>query len=185
MNTQLWQELQLRLGQLIDQHALPWQVAATEERNAPQHISAGTQVSLVGLHCILRPEQALYLRPMMEQQNLGSVWRIYFGLMWSSTPAPAQLTLPAVIALKKTLEHAGFKSNENYLAWQWTALHPRRQDFLLRYAQQPEKTLADTEAIFNTLLITHQAAIEQANAALKTAPSSLAASLNQLRDELI
>jgi methionyl-tRNA synthetase len=60
MNTQFWQALKQRLHALINEHTLPWQVAATEDRNA-----AG---SLVGIYCSLPHEQALYLRPMMEQQ---------------------------------------------------------------------------------------------------------------------
>ena len=177
LNSRFWQALQLRLGDLIDGHALPWQVATTEDRN-----SAG---NLIGLYCILRAEQEIYLHPMMEQQNLGGNWRIYFSLMWSAVPTTNQLALPAVTALKKSLLQAGFKNNEEHFAWQWTMLHPRSKDFLLHYAQQPEKLLDDIEFIFRTLLIEHRELIEQANAALKSAPHSLAVSLNQLRDELI
>jgi hypothetical protein len=83
------------------------------------------------------------------------------------------------------LQSAGFKSNESFLAWQWTAFHPRRKDFLLRYARQPEKLLGDIEAIFKTLLIEHRVSIEQANASLQTAARGLDAALNQLRNELI
>ena len=117
---------------------------------------------------------------MMEQQYLGGEWRIYFGLMWSAAPSPDQLGIAAVNSLKASLQNAGFKNNENFLAWQWTAFHPRRKDFLLRYSQQPEKLLGDIEAIFKTLLIDHRVAIEQANAALKTAPRSLTASLESI-----
>ncbi len=177
MNTRFWRALQQRLDTMTNEHALPWQVIATEDRNAAN--------SLVGLYCTLRSGQELYLRPMMEQQYLGGNWRIYFGLMWSIAPSPDQLALPAITALSVSLQQAGFKNNERYLAWQWTTLHPRRQDFLLRYAQQPEKLLDDIEFIFRTLLIEHRELIEQANAALKCAPHSLAVSLNQLRDELI
>jgi hypothetical protein len=122
---------------------------------------------------------------MLEQQYLGGVWRIYFGLMWSAAPTPDQLGLPAVRRLKASLQNAGFKGNENFLAWQWTAFHPRRKDFLLGYAQHPEKILGGIEAIFRTLLIEHRMEIDQANAALSTVPRGLAVSLNQLRDELI
>ena len=175
MNTRFWQALHQRLNRLIHDHTLPWKIAATEDRNAAD--------SLVGFHFSLRTEQALYLRPMMEQQQLGGNWRIYFGLMWSTSPSPEQLALPAVIALKQSLQQAGFKSNENYLAWQWTTLHPRRQDFLLRYSQQPEQLLADAETIFKTLVIAQQDAIEQANASLKTTPRSLTISLSKLRSK--
>ena len=177
MNTRFWQALQQRLDALINEHALPWQVTATEDRNAAD--------SLVGLYCSLRTGQEMYLRPMMEQQYLGGNWRIYFGLMWSAAPSTDLLALPAVIALKESLQQAGFKNNESHLAWQWTRLHPRRKDFLLRYAQQPETLLDDAQAFLQTLLLEHRDAIAAANAALQTAPRSLAGSLNQLRDELI
>ena len=177
MNTRLWQELRQRLNVLLKAHELAWHVELTEDKNAAD--------SLVGLHCTISAEQPLYLRPMMEQQYLGGVWRIYYGLMWSDSPSPDQLGLPAVSSLKASLQKAGFKSNENFLAWQWTELHPRRKDFLLRYAQRPEKLLDDIESIFRTLLIEHRLSIEQANAALKSTQSRLAVSLNLLRDELI
>jgi hypothetical protein len=177
MNSRLWREMLARLEALIDEQGLAWRVEPTEDKNA-----AG---SLVGLHCTMDTEQSLYLRPMMEQQYLGGMWRIYFGLMWSNPPAPDQLGLPAVSSLKSALKKAGFKSNENFLAWQWTNFHPRRKDFLLRYARQPEKLLDDVELVFGTLLINHHEAIEQANEALKIAPRGLAVSLNKLRDELI
>ncbi|MBI3479771.1 MAG: hypothetical protein HY016_05365 [Nitrosomonadales bacterium] len=177
MNTRFWQELHVRLQALIAAQQLPWHIEMTGDKNAPD--------SLLGLHCSIVPEQALYLRPMLEQQHLGGAWRIYFGLIWSAPPSPAQLTLPDVTRLKAALQNAGFKSNENFLAWQWTAFHPRRKDFLLRHAQQPEKLLDEVAAIFSALLIEHRALIEQANTALQSAPRGLTGSLNQLRDELI
>ena len=177
MNNRLWLDLQLRLQTLIEEHELKWRINPTEDKNAPD--------SLVGLHCTTITEQALYLRPMIEQQYLGGAWRIYFGLMWSATPSPVQLALPAVSTLKLSLQNAGFKNNESFLGWQWTTFHPRRKDFLLRYTQQPEKLLDDVETILKTLLIDNREAIEQANAALKSTPGSLVASLNKLRDELL
>ena len=177
MNNRLWQDLLGRAKALAVLHGLGWQMETTEDKNAPD--------SLVGLHCVANPEQPLYLRPMLEQQYLGGTWRIYFGLMWSASPTPDQLELPAVTGLKAALQKAGFKSNENFLAWQWTSFHPRRKDFLLRYAQQPEILLDDIETIFKTLLTDHRAAIELANAALNSLPPSLVVSLKQLRDELI
>ncbi|HEX5338459.1 MAG TPA: hypothetical protein VFW53_08485 [Gallionella sp.] len=173
MNSRYWQELLQRFDALIAEHELPWRTAPTEDKNAPD--------TLVGLHCTLNTEQAIYLRPMIEQQYMGGAWRIYYGLMWSATPSPEQLALPAVLALKQALQEAGFKNNESFLAWQWTALHPRRKDFLLRYAQHPDTTLNDTLAMLEKLLITHRATIVQANAALQTAPRSVAISLDQLR----
>ena len=133
MNTQFWQALYQRLDRMVKERSLPWQMITTEDRNAVE--------SLVGLYCALLPGQELYLRPMMEQQYLGGNWRIYFGLMWSAAPSPGQLALPAVIKLKESLQQAGFKNNENHLGWLWTMMHPRRKDFLLRYAQQPEELL--------------------------------------------
>jgi len=177
MNNRLWRELLPRVKDLINEHGLVWQVEPTEDKSAPD--------TLVGLHCSADTEQALYLRPMMEQQYLGGVWRIYFGLMWSTAPTPAQLGLPAVSSLKSLLQSAGFKSHENFLAWQWTAFHPRRKDFLLSYARQPEKLLGEMEALFKTLLIEHRVSIEQANASLETAAHGLDAALDQLRNELI
>jgi hypothetical protein len=177
MNTQFWHAFHARLDGLINEHMLPWQVTATEDRNATG--------SLVGLYCSLRPEQDFYLRPMMEQQFLGGNWRIYFGLMWSAAPSPEQLALPAVISLKKTLQQAGFKNNESHLAWQWTTMHPRRKDFLLRYAHQPEILLAEVEAVFKALLVDNREVIERANETLKSSPRGLASSLNQMRNELL
>ena len=177
MNTRFWQALQQRLGTLIDEHALPWRVTATEDKN--------TAGSLLGLYCTLRSEQEFYLRPMMEQQNLGGNWRIYFSLMWSAKPPTNQLALPAVIALKKSLQHAGFKSNDDHFAWLWTALHPRRKDFLLRYSQRPDELLNEVQAFMQTLLTEQHTLIAAANAALKSMPSSLGSSLNKLRNELI
>ena len=177
MNNRLWLELLPRLNALIKEHGLAWHIEPTEDRNAPD--------CLVGLHCNTTMEQPLYLRPMLEQQYLGGEWRIYFGLMWSAAPSPDQLGITAVKSLKVSLQNAGFKNNDNFLAWQWTAFHPRRKDFLLRYSQQPEKLLDDVEIIIRSLLIDYREAIESANAALKIAPLSLASSLVRLRDELI
>ena len=178
MNNRFWQELLARLDTLIKTHESAWHVELTEDKNAPE--------CLVGLHCTLTTERPLYLRPMLEQQYLGGEWRIYFGLIWSAAPAPGQLGLTSVINLKSSLQKAGFKSNESFLAWKWTTFHPRRKDFLLKYTRHPEQILEDVVTIFATLLIDHRGAIEQANEMLNTtAPRSLSASLEQLRDELL
>ena len=177
MNNRLWRDLHGRLKSTVNLHGLAWQTEITEDKNAPD--------SLVGLHCVASSGQALYLRPMIEQQYFGGIWRIYFGLMWSASPSPDQLGLPAVSALKAALQTAGFKSNENFLAWQWTTFHPRRKDFLLRYSLQPEKLLGEMEAILKTLLTEHGVSIEQANTALKSAPRSTAVSLDRLRSKRI
>jgi len=176
MNNRLWRELLSSLKTLIKEHELAWRVELTEDKNAHD--------SLVGLHCVSLSEQQIYLRPMMEQQYLGGEWRIYFGLVWNT--APDQLGLAHASNLKTSLQKAGFKSNESFLAWQWTAFHPRRKDFLLSYARQPAKLLNDVVAIFGSLLLDHREEIEQANEVLKTTQSrSLSASLNRLRDELL
>ena len=177
MNNRFWRELSESLERLNNEHMLAWQITLTGDKNAPD--------SLVGLYCTPHAEQLVFLRPMLEQQNLGGDWRIYFGLMWSEVPAPNQLNLPDVTALQTSLQKSGFKSNEHFLAWQWTNFHPRRKDFLLRYSQQQEKSLDDIETTFKALLITHGKAIEQANEALKTAPDSLIESLKRLRNELL
>lgn len=171
MNSGFWLGLQQRLDSAL--HGSEWQTRTTEDRNAAD--------MRVGLQCTLREPQSLCLFPMMEQQFLGGDWRIFYGLMWQTTPAPDQLTLPAVAALKTALAEAGFKSNENFLAWQWTNLHPRRSDFLLRYAANPEQLLDEVAAIFNELLNDRAGLIADANAALKDAPRSMTVSLDQLR----
>ena len=179
MNTQFWQALQQQIANMVAKHALPWQVTATEDKNAAEHAA----VSLVGLYCAMPVGQELYLRPMMEQQNLGGDWRIYFGLMWSAPPSPEHTSLPEIAALKDALQQTGFKNNQNYLAWQWSKLHPRRQDFLLRYAQQPKALLDEAQALLQKLLLEQRDLIATANAALQAAPRSMAISLSQLRSK--
>lgn len=171
MNSRFWNELQLRLGAALQD--TEWQTQVTEDRNAAE--------MLVGVQCKLRESQSLCLFPMLEQQYLGGTLRIFFGLMWQATPTPEQLALPAIARLKQQLTDAGFKNNENFLAWQWTNFHPRSSSFLLRYAQQPEKLLDEVESIFNTLLTDQRSLIASANAALKEVPRSMTISLDQLR----
>lgn len=177
LNNNLWLALLQRLNTLCSEHQLPWQFEITEDKNTPD--------SLVGLHGNLHITQPLYLRPMIEQQNLGGDLRIYFGLMWSTAPSPEQLTLPAITELKEALQKAHFKTNENFLGWQWTAFHPRRKDFLLRYSKHPESVLDEVVKILQTLLVDFNEATTLANAALQNTPQGLSASLNQLRAELL
>lgn len=172
INNRLWLALMQRLNVLVGEHELSWQLEATEDKNAPD--------CLVGLHCNLRIAQALYLRPMVEQQSLGGNLRIYFGLMWNVTPTPEQLELSEVSKLKEALQNANFKTNESFLAWQWTAFHPRRKDFLLRYSRQPENTLDEMIKVLQTLLLDFNEAITLANTALKDAPRSMNISLEKL-----
>ncbi len=175
MNTRFWQELHQRIATTVREHTLPWHVITTEDRNV--------EGSLVGLYCAVKSEQEIYLRPMMEQQNLGDKWRIYFGLMWSVTPSPQQLALPAITTLKDALQQASFKNNENMLAWQWTNLHPRGRDFLLRYAQQSDAVLDDAQKFLQNLILDHRELIRAANTALQATPRSLTVSLDQLRNK--
>jgi hypothetical protein len=175
MNNRLWREFQKHIGALVIEQGLAWQVALTEEKNAAD--------SLVGLQCNIDPEQNIFLRPMAEQHYLGREWRIYFGLMWSSTPSPDHLGLPEVSSLKVTLQNDGFSNNAGFLAWQWTAFHPGRRDFLLRYAREPEKLLGELEAHLKKLLIEHSGSILQANTALRSAPRSSAISLERLHSK--
>jgi hypothetical protein len=173
LNNILWLALLQRLNVLCNEHQLPWHIEATEDKNSPD--------SFVGLYGSLHIAQTLYLRPMIEQQNLGGNLRIYFGLMWSAAPSPEQLELPAVVDLKASLQKSNFKTNESFLGWQWTSFHPRRKDFLLRYSQQPEKTLDEMNMIFQKLLVDFNESINLANAALKNAPRSMNISLDKLR----
>lgn len=175
LNSRYWRELLPRLDGMLKELSLEWNCTLTEDKNAPGN--------LVGLHCSARTEQPLYLRLMLEQQHLGGTWRIYFGLMWSDTPSPEQLALPALCALKDSLQKAGYKNNASFIGWQWTNLHPRRKDFLLRYSRNPEVVLEETRVILHKLLIEHCSLIKQANDALQTAPRSQAVSLEQLRSK--
>ncbi|NOU00347.1 MAG: hypothetical protein HOO95_02060 [Gallionella sp.] len=177
LNNNLWLALLQRLNALCSEHQLPWHIEITEDKNSPDN--------LVGLHGNLHTTQTLYLRPMIEQQNLGGDLRIYFGLMWSTAPSPEQLALPAISELKEALKKANFKTNESFLGWQWTSFHPRRKDFLLRYSEQPESVLDEIIKILQTLLVDFNEAIALANTALQHTPHGLSASLNQLRKELL
>ncbi len=176
-NNEFWQSLQQQLGNFVIEHALPWRLTPTEDSNAAD--------ILVGLHCLPTVEQDLFLRPMMEQQNIGGDWRIYYGLMWNTKPSLEQLALPAVIALQHALRQAGFKNNENYLGWQWTNLHPRQKGFLLRCSQHPAELLNEALHFVQTLLLDHRESIAAANTALSSAPHNLTKSLKQLRSELL
>ena len=161
---------------MVLDHELPWKSIATEDKNASD--------ILVGLHfTLLDHEQSVYLRPMIEQHYLGNVWRIYCGLMWSVAPTPEQLGLHAVINLRESLESAGFKTNDSFLAWQWTKLYPRRRDFLLGFAQQPEKLMNEAESTLNIFLKKQHTSLAKANASLKNSPRSISISLDQLRSK--
>jgi hypothetical protein len=176
INSTFWRTLQTRLNSLVKQQAADWEACVIEDRNAAE--------VLVGVQCKLHPVQPLYLFPMLEQQYLGGVWRIFFGLMWNTAPSATQLALPAVAALKHTLVDSGFKTNDAFLAWQWTQLYPRRRDFLLRYSQQPEKLLDEVESLLKRLLTDQRELITAANTELRSAPASMTVSLDQLRRKI-
>ncbi len=172
MNSAFWRMLAQRLENL----APAWQVRLTEDRN--------TEDNLVGLHFEPVMEQALFLRPMLEQQTVGETPRIYFGLIWSSQPAPDRLALPEVAALREALQHEGFKDNEKFLAWQWSPHHPRSKQFLLRFSTHPENLLNEASGLARQLLITHGAMLAAANTVLLEAPHSTVISLDTLRGSL-
>ncbi|MDH2919381.1 MAG: hypothetical protein PXX73_09340 [Sideroxydans sp.] len=172
LNTRFWSQL---ISQLANTLAPHWRISATEDRNAAD--------SLVGFYCTPLNDQAICLRPMMEQQNLGKGLQIYLGLMWSSAPTPEHLALPAVHALSELMSAQGLKGNANFLAWQWTQLYPRRKDFLLRYQQQPEVAIAEAAALMQKLIFKQQAAITAANQQLAAAPRSMTISLDKLRSK--
>jgi hypothetical protein len=176
MNSTFWNTLGARLNTLINLQESGWKAEIIEDRNATEVV--------VGVQCKLQVAQPLYLFPMLEQQYLGGVWRIYFGLMWSTAPSATQLALPAVTKLKQTLADSGFKTNEAFLAWQWTNLYPRRRDFLLRYSQQPEALLDEVEAMLARLLVDQRERLNAANAALRSAAVSMKISLDQLRTKI-
>lgn len=168
MNSHFWQIVQTR----INSRSAPATWHVISDRNSAD--------VLVGLQCRPDLRQPCYLFPMLEQQFLGDQWRIFFGLMWSTSPTPDQLALPAVARLKQTLLDSGFKSNDGFLGWQWSMLHPRRSDFLLKLARQPEALLGDVDTLLRPLLQEHSALIGEANSALRSSPVSMTVSLDQL-----
>lgn len=175
-NNAFWQALHQHLAGFLAQQYLPWDCQLTEDRNSED--------CLVGLHLQPHAEQALFLRPFMEQQFMGNDHRIYYGLLWSTTPEPDRLRLAEVTALKNALQADGFKDSESFLAWSWTPWHPRRRDFLLRFSRSRDELLDDAAGLLTHLLVGHGKALEAANAALTEAPRSVAIPLDQLRASL-
>jgi hypothetical protein len=173
MNNAFWLALQDRISALGKALEPSWQVATTEDRNAAE--------ALVGVHLQPNTEQTLFLRPMLEQQLLGNTLRIYYGLAWSTAPTPEHSRVAEVAALNAAFQSAGYKTSENFLAWQWTPYHPRRKDFLLRFSTEPEKLLDEVAGLLQTMLQTHGAALQAANGSLRNAPRSATVSLNKLR----
>ncbi|MGC2164444.1 MAG: hypothetical protein WA632_00365 [Gallionella sp.] len=177
MNNRYWHDLHQRLKAMTKQRRPDWSIELTEDKNSAENI--------VGLHCNPNLDQDLFLRPMMEQQYLGEYYRIYFGLMWSVTPTQDLLQLAEVKSLRGLLARSGLQENTSYLGWQWTRLHPRRRDFLLRYTRDPEALLTETESIIKVLLAEHIDAIALANSALGSAPRSKVVSLDLLHSKRV
>lgn len=173
MNNAFWSGLRVRLVSLLAERELPWGVQLTEDRNA--------QDSLVGLSLQPLSGQGLFLRLMMEQQQMGEALRIYYGVMWSESPAPDRLQLPQVVVLRNALQGEGFRGNESFLAWNWSGYHPRRKDFLQRYAANADALLEEVSGLMSHFLLEHGAALAAANAALRETPRSATVSLDQLR----
>lgn len=168
-NNRFW----LALAERIRSSTQDWSVEITEDREVKER--------LVGIY--LRPlqEQKLFLCPMLEQQNMGGTPRIYFGLMWSETPPADKTSLKAVTALSVALEREGYKNNERFLAWRWSALYPTSKEMLLKFSRQPEILLDEASGLLLPLINTFSAALDAANAALRDAPRSATISLDQLR----
>ena len=177
LNNEFWRSLHQRLEAFLAEQALPWSCLPTEDRNSED--------CLVGLHLQPAAEARVFLRPFMEQQFTGNGYRIYHGLMWSTPPAPAQKSLPAVAALSDTLQQAGFKQGDNFFAWQWLPWHPRRRDFLLAFAGNRERLLDNAMQPWQYLLSARGEQLHTANRALGApAGSSTSISLDQLRSKL-
>lgn len=172
LNNEFWHRACARLTTQISD----WRIALTEDRNTPDRY--------VGLHLQPASEQNLYLQPMMEQQVIEGETRIYFGLMWSSSPTDDKKQLPDIAALHDKLQHAGYKSNDRFLAWRWTALYPQRKHFLLRLNAHPDELLHEATAPLLDQLASHGTELFRANKALREIGTSTTVSLDQLRMNL-
>jgi hypothetical protein len=175
LNNDFW----LALSERIVANTPEWRTSTTEDRNATE--------CLVGLYLQPETEQKLYLRPMLEQQYLGDTLRIYYGLMWSAVPTLEQKQLSDIKTLHNTFQEAGFKSNESFLAWQWTSYYPRNMDFLLRFSTTADALLNEASGLIQNLLVTHRDALHFANSALRESSRSAAisvVSLDKLRVNL-
>lgn len=171
-NNRFWRALHKSLAAWLIQLALPWNSALTEDRNNAD--------ALVGIHFEPHAAQRSFLRPFMEQQLMGDSFRIYYGLMWDSDPEPAQKILPAVETLRSSLNAAGFKQSDSFLAWQWSPWHPRRKDFLLRFSNKQGELLNETMQPWHALLLKYGEELRLANIALNEAPRSATITLDQL-----
>ena len=174
-NNRFWKALREQLDDLLAQKGMPWHSEFTEDRNSED--------CLVGLRLEPLAEQRTFLRPFMEQQLLGESYRIYYGLMWSSAPEPAQKKLSAVETLHTRLSAIGFKQSDSFLAWQWSPWYPRRKDFLLRFSGKQDELLQEAMQIWKVLLEGYGEPLRLANLALNEAPRSATISLDQLRNK--
>jgi hypothetical protein len=168
-----WKALHKRIAAAIEGPGLSWVVELTEDRNTPDCV--------VGVHLQPMTDQTLFLRLMMEQQFIGDTLRIYYGVIWSNPPTLDKTRLEAVAVLREALQDEGLKNNESFLAWNWTAYHPRRKDFLLRYSTAADALLDEASGLLLHIFQVHGDALNAANAALSEAPSTMAVSLNKLR----
>ena len=175
LNNKFWLALNEQLKLFILQSSYDWQCELTEERN-----SVGT---MVGLHMEPKVPQRNYLLPFIEQQLMGSSYRIYYGLMWNVAPEPTQLKLPSVMALRNRFNSVGFKDSDSFLAWQWSPWYPRRRDFLIKLATQQDALLSEVINPLQTLLQAFNNDILMANGALKEAPRSAVVSLTNLHSK--
>lgn len=176
LNNEFWQLLRERLDAFLALHSLPWVSKLAEDRN--------TDDCLVGLYLQPLTEPRMFLRPFMEQQFIGDGYRIYHGLMWGISPDAVQKTMPAVEALRDTLQQAGFKQGDNFFAWQWLPWHPRRRDFLLNFTAHREDLLDEVMQPWQNLLLTRGKQLHLANLALGNLTASTTVSLDQLRSKL-
>jgi hypothetical protein len=177
LNNAFWRGLHERIATLLEAHRLPWALEITEDRNTPGYI--------VGLHLQPLSDQALFLRLMMEQQYMGENLRIYYGVMWNTAPALEKARLAEVMTLHDALQDEGLKSNESFLAWNWTPYHPRRKDFLQRYSTAADALLDEVCGLLSYLLLDHGDALNAANRALSEVPRSMTVSLDRLRANII
>jgi len=171
-NNRFW----LALAERLRSQTQMWQVEITEDREVTER--------LVGIYLRPMQEQKLFLCPMMEQQLMGGVPRIYFGLMWSEAPPADKLNLKAVTALRDALQSKGYKNNERFLAWRWSSLYPTSKEMLLKFSSQADELLDEASSLLLLLIQDFESTINAANAALRDTPTSANISLNQLRSKV-
>lgn len=171
-NNRFW----LALAERIRSQAPNWNVEITEDREVSERI--------VGIYLRPMQEQHLFLCPMLEQQIMGGVPRIYFGLMWSEAPTADKASLDAVTSLRDALQSKGYKNNERFLAWRWSSLYPTSKEMLSRFASQTDGLLDEASSLLLPLLQDFESPIKAANAALRDIPASATISLDQLRSKV-